>query len=165
MWRAMPIATSRLQTLVILALAALLWPRMASSAWEVDAHGDCVRTWTAESLLRGPTALANAPLAPIRSAVGGAILARDDLTTGGVRRVLLLGPTLTVMGGAMGFVDTGVWLVTGLADTVTGGYFETTPDEATPLSVAPITPLFVPDARRPAHVAAHQDPCGRPLGP
>ena len=146
---------------VALALCALLYPRGAWSAWVVDAQGECVRTWTATSLLRGPAALANAPLAPFRSAAGGAVLARDDPAPGGVRRALMLGPTLTVMGGAMGLIDTGVWLVTGLADTVTGGYFECAPDEATALSVAPITPLFVADGRHPAH----QDRCGRAPAP
>jgi hypothetical protein len=42
----------------------------------------------------------------------------------------------------MGLVDTGVWLFTGLADTLTGGYFAIAPELATHLSVEPITPAF-----------------------
>jgi len=37
-------------------------------------------------------------------------------------------PTLAVVGGAIGLVESVVWLGTGLTDTATGGYFETGPD-------------------------------------
>jgi len=57
----------------------------------------------------------------------------------------------------MGLVESGVWLATGLADTLTGGYFAIAPEAATEPSVAPIRPLFAPDPKRPA-----TDPCGRP---
>ena len=97
--------------------------------------------WTADSLLRGPTAIVNAPLAPVRTAIGGARVATDDPVPG-VKRKIMLAPLLTLGGGAMGLVDAGVWLVTGLADTLTGGYFAIAPDQATHLSLEPITPPF-----------------------
>ena len=97
--------------------------------------------WTPASLLRGPTAIANAPLVPFRTAAGGTRVALDDPVEGTKRKVLLV-PLLAVAGGGMGLVDAGVWLVAGLADTVTGGWFALAPEQATHLSVEPITPRF-----------------------
>jgi hypothetical protein len=97
--------------------------------------------WTADALLRGPTAIANAPLVPVRTAVGGAQLATNDPVADTTRKIMLT-PLLTLAGGAMGFVETGVWLMAGLADTLTGGYFAIAPEQATHLSVDPITPPF-----------------------
>jgi hypothetical protein len=97
--------------------------------------------WTSASLLRGPTAILNAPLVPFRTAAGGAHLALDDPAPG-VKGKIMLTPLLTVVGGAMGLVDATVWLLSGLADTFTGGYFALAPEPATHLSVAPITPPF-----------------------
>jgi len=106
------------------------------------AHASEARpSWTADALLRGPTAIANAPLAPVRTAIGGARVALNDPVPGTKGKIMLV-PLLTLGGGAMGFVDAGVWLVTGLADTLTGGYFAIAPDPATHLSVEPITPSF-----------------------
>src|SRR5690242_9455935 len=83
------------------------------------AHATAGRpSWTASSMLRGPTAIVNAPLAPVRTAIGGAHVAIDDPVPG-VKRKIMLAPLLTLGGGAMGLVDAGVWLVTGLADTLT----------------------------------------------
>jgi hypothetical protein len=97
--------------------------------------------WTSASLLRGPTAMANAPLVPFRSAAGGAHVALDDPVAGVKRRIILV-PALTLGGGAMGLVDAGLWLVAGLADTFTGGYFALAPEPATHFSLDPIRPAF-----------------------
>jgi len=106
------------------------------------AHADTESApWTAASLLRGPTAIANAPFVPFRSAVGGAHVALDD-PVAGVKRRMILVPALTLGGGAMGLVDAGVWLVSGLADTFTGGYFALAPEPATHFSLDPIRPAF-----------------------
>jgi hypothetical protein len=125
--------------------------------WVVNERGDCVHEWTAASLGRGPAAMLNALAVPFRSAAGGVQIALDDPAKGGLKRKLLLTPTLATVGGAMGLVEAGLWLGTGLADTVTGGYFAIAPEEATELSISPIRPLFAPAGRRPA-----KDPCGRP---
>ena len=98
-------------------------------------------TWTSASLLRGPTAILNAPLVPVRTAVGGAHLALDDPVPSTKRKIMLT-PLLTLGGGAMGLIDAGVWLLSGLADTFTGGYFALAPEPATHLSLAPMTPPF-----------------------
>jgi len=105
------------------------------------AHAEDHAPWTADALLRGPTAIVNTPLVPVRTAIGGAQLATDD-PVADTKRKIMLTPLLTLAGGAMGLVDAGVWLMAGLADTLTGGYFAIAPEQATHLSVEPITPPF-----------------------
>jgi hypothetical protein len=117
-------------------LAALLAPPASLAHADADAA-----PWTSASLLRGPTAIVNAPLVPFRSAVGGAHVALDDPVPGTKRKIMLV-PLLTLGGGAMGLVDAGVWLLGGLADTLTGGYFAIAPEPATHLSLEPMTPPF-----------------------
>ena len=138
----------------------VLWSMLqadgAAARWVVNERGDCVAEWTAGSLVRGPAAMLNALLVPFRSAAGGVQLALDDPAKGGVKRKVLLTPTLAIIGGGMGLVEAGVWLGTGLADTLTGGYFALAPEPATELSLAPVRPMFAPDNRRPT-----TDPCGR----
>src|SRR6266436_818833 len=102
------------------ALAVIvLWASGALAAWVVNERGECVRAWTPASLVRGPAAMVNAPLLPLRSAVGGVL------------------------------VESVIWLGTGLTDTATGGYFEMAPDEATRLGVEPVRPTFIAAAPRP----------------
>jgi hypothetical protein len=139
----------------VLLLMALAIPGLARAAWVVNERGECVEEWTSASLARGPAAIVNAPLLPVRSAVGGVVLARDDKSPGKGRSVLLP-PLLAIAGGGMGLVESCIWLGTGLVDTVTGGYFAVAPDDATELSVEPVQPMFVPDARREV-----TDRCGR----
>jgi hypothetical protein len=134
-------------------------PTTTLGAWVVNERGACVRSWTPASLARGPAAMLNAPLLPFRSAAGGVVLARDDRSPG-VRGKILLPPMLAVAGGAMGLVESGIWLGAGLVDTATGGYFEVAPEEATHLDIRPITPAFVADARRP--VTSRCDASRRP---
>ena len=127
----------------------------AGAAWVVDAQGACVQQWQAADLGRGPSAVANAPLLPVRTAVGGFQLARDDRAPGALRKVMLPA-MLTLGGGAMGVLESLVWVGTGVADTLTGGFFAIAPDEATHLSVAAVRPGFAPPP------PATTDPCGRP---
>jgi hypothetical protein len=135
---------------ILLALLLGVPPGTGRAAWVVNGEGDCVREWTPQSLARGPTAMLNAPLVPVRSAAGGVLLARTDRTPNpGLPRRILLPPLLAVVGGGMGLVETVVWLGTGLVDTVTGGYLEVAPEEATHLAVAPLAPAFS-ESRAPA---------------
>ena len=76
---------------------------------------------------------------------------------------ILLPPTLAVVGGGIGLVESVVWLGTGLTDTATGGYFEMAPDEATCLGVEPVRPTFIAAALRPPRESG--DRCGRRTGP
>jgi hypothetical protein len=123
----------------------------AGAAWVVDGAGRCVREWTAASMGRGPTAMLEAPTAPFRTAAG---VFTEMTPSPGAWGVPLCG--LAFVGG---LVDTVAWLGTGLADTLTGGYWEIAPREATVLGVTPLEPPF---ARR-SPAAPPRDPCGRPL--
>src|SRR6185503_12166265 len=126
-----------------LAAVLALWTSGAHAVWVRNAEGDCVREWTSDSLARGPTAMLNAPLVPFRSAVGGVLLAGTDRTPNpGLPRRILLPPLLAVVGGGMGLLESGIWLGTGLFDTLTGGYLEAAPDEATHLAAGPLAPAF-----------------------
>jgi len=145
-----------------LLVTVVLWASGARAAWVVNETGECVRAWTPASLGRGPAAMLNAPLLPLRSAVGGVLVARDDRSPG-MKGKILLPPMLAVVGGAIGLVESAVWLGSGLTDTATGGYFEIAPEEATRLGVEPVRPPFLPDARRPLRESA--DRCGRRTGP
>jgi len=143
---------------VAVPLMVVLWASGALAAWVVNERGECVRAWTPASLVRGPAAMLNAPLLPLRSVVGGVLAARDDRSPG-MQAKILLPPTLAVVGGAMGLVESVIWFGTGLTDTVTGGYFEIAPDEATRFAVGPVRPPFGGDGRRPPREWA--DRCGR----
>src|SRR6266705_2603719 len=125
----------------------------ALAAWVVNERGECVRAWTPASLVRGPAAMVNAPLLPLRSVVGGVLVARDDRSPG-MQGKILLPPTLAVVGGAMGLVESVIWLGTGLTDTATGVYFEIAPAEATQLAHEPVRPPGGGDARAPLRESA-----------
>ena len=101
----------------------------------------------------------NAPLLPFRAAAGGFLLARDDPQPG-LQRKIVLAPLLTLAGGAMGLVESGIWLGAGLADMATGGYFEVAPEEATELSLAPERSSLGSDSPGVRREAA-KDRCGR----
>jgi hypothetical protein len=139
---------------LLLAVIAVTVAQPALGAWVVDEHGDCVETWTPDSLLRGPTAIINAPLVPVRSAIGGVRMARGRAGLSGYQGTVLLPPLLAVGGGATGLVEGLIWAVSGLADTVTGGALALAPAEATRLSVEPMTPLGLGPGRAPV------DHCG-----
>ncbi|HLK13031.1 MAG TPA: hypothetical protein VKW76_16770 [Candidatus Binatia bacterium] len=122
----------------------------AGAAWVVDGAGRCVREWTPASMGRGPTAMLEAPTAPFRTAAG---VFTEMTPSPGAWGAPLAG--LAFVGG---LVDTVAWLGTGLADTLTGGYWEIAPREATALGLAPLRPPFARAPQTPP-----QDPCGRRL--
>ena len=132
----------------------------ASAAWVVDAQGKCVEQWSPESLVRGPTAMLMAPTAPFRNAAG--VFAYAPPPEPGTKAGFdPWEPVVAVLSGTAGVIDTGVWLGTGLADTVTGGYFAIAPYSATQLSLDPLIPPLTSDAQRHAIEAKRPDPCGR----
>jgi hypothetical protein len=144
--------------LVAFLTVVVLRGSLASAEWVVNSRGECVREWTSASLGRGPAAMLNAPLLPFRSAVGGVLEARENPGPG-LRGKILLPPILAFGGGAMGLVESLIWLGTGLADTVTAGYFELAPEEATRLAVDPVRPAFLT-----AVAQGSTDHCGRRSG-
>ena len=105
-------------------------------------------------MLRGPSAIGNAVLAPFRSSSGAVRWAVNDSTARSTLGRIVRVPALGGISFVFGFIDTAQWLATGLADTLTGGYFEFAPDEAAHLSVAPLQPFFVPGPR------PDRPPCG-----
>jgi hypothetical protein len=132
----------------------------ASAEWVVDANGKCVEQWSPGSLLRGPTAMLMAPTAPFRHAAG--VFTYETPSPGaGKEGFDPWGPVTAVLSGTAGVIDTGVWLGTGLADTLTGGYFHIAPYRATQLSLDPLIPPLVSEAQRNAIEAKRPDPCGR----
>ena len=131
----------------------------ASAAWVVDAKGRCVAQWSPDSLVRGPTAMLMAPTAPFRNAAG--VFAYGPPPEPGSRGFDFWVPVVAVLSGTAGVIDTGVWFGTGLADTVTGGYFAIAPYRATQLSLDPLIPPLTSDAQRQAIEAKRPDPCGR----
>ncbi len=130
----------------------------ALAAWVVNERGECVREWTPASLARGPAVIVNAPLLPVRTAVGGVQVAREDKTPG-MKGKVLLPPMLAIAGGGMGLAESLIWVGTGLVDTLTGGYFAVAPEEATELSVEPVRPAFLASTASPTGATA--DRCGR----
>ena len=153
------------QLLVLLILAGTLQPPSdAKGAWIVDEQGYCVNEWRARNLLRGPIAITNSPFLPLRSAAGGILFFWDGANGDSVWRVPLYGTPSALVCGTLGIFESAVWVSTGFADTVTGGYFELAPDDAIHMSLRPMEPLFIPDARRPAWSWGWEDRCGRPIG-
>lgn len=140
--------------------AVLALTPTARAAWVVDAGGACIERWQSEDLLRGPTAIVNAPLLPLRTLAGGAEYAWNT-EEWWPYQIAILGPAATLFAGAAGAVEATWWVLTGLADTLTGGAFALAPDGATELSLAPKIPAMLADA----HPTPATDPCGRPLTP
>jgi hypothetical protein len=143
---------------VIFLAAALMAPAgVACAAWTVDASGACVEQWVARDVLRGPTAIVNAPLLPFRQLAGGAEYAwnREEWSPW---QIAVLGSAATGASGAWGVIESVWWTATGLADTLTGGYFALAPEEATQLSIHPEASRVLTDAG-----PAPTDQCGRPL--
>ena len=103
----------------------LATPALAGSEWERNEDGECVRVWTASELGRGPIAMTNGLILPVRELVGG--------WKGGAAGIAL-SPVSAVAGV---FEGTG-WIISGLLDTVTGGAFAISPDGMARLRFEPV---------------------------
>jgi hypothetical protein len=117
-----------------------------------------VQKWAPSDLARGPAAIINAPLLPVRTLIGGAQYAWNNQQWWW-SHVFLLGPAATGASGALGAFEGVWWVCTGAADLLTGGYFELAPKEAVQLSVQPELSSAMTGPRP----APTEDPCGRPL--
>lgn len=151
---------SRPRFIRTLTIVAVLCARagVAHCAWTVDAGGACVRKWAPSDLLRGPVAIVNAPLRPVRGAAGAAEYAWNKSEWRWWYTVVL-GSAVTGVGAAAGLVEGVWWVGTGLADTLTGGYFEITPEGALDRSVRPeLSTVIAGSAPAPT-----EDRCGRSL--
>lgn len=129
----------------VLVLALVCGPLTARAAWVRDASGQCKHQWSSDDLTRGPVAILNAPLAPVRSAMGAVRWVReDDKSPRTPTARFLMVPVLGLFGAGAGLIDTMAWFITGLGDTLTGGAFAIAPEEATRLSMEPLVPFFAP---------------------
>ena len=148
-----------LRTLIIL-VALIAQAVVAQCAWKVNAEGTCEREWESSDLLRGPGAIVNAPLLPVRQMAGGAEYAWDKKEWRWFYTAVL-GTAVTGVSGAFGMLEGAWWVVTGAADTLTGGYFEIAPERATTFGVTPeLSQAFAGAPPTPT-----EDHCGRALVP
>jgi hypothetical protein len=109
-------------------------------------------------MLRGPLAIVYAPFQPVRTTIGGAEYAWNK-TEWRWWYTAVLGSAVTGVAAAGGVVEGLWWIGTGLADTLTGGYFEITPERALDRSVRPeLSPVITGAPKAPT-----EDRCGRPL--
>jgi hypothetical protein len=144
---------------LIVVVVMLARAGIAGGAWVVGADDTCVEQWASSDLLRGPTAIANGPLLPLRTLAGGAQYAWNS-PEWWPWQIGIMGPAVTLVSGAGGMVEGLWWIGTGVADTLTGGYFALAPEPATHLSLAPHVSRVIADAAPPPK----EDHCGRPLG-
>ena len=81
---------------------------------------------------------------PVRSAVGGGqVAAGGQPGSDKIAITVLSWPALVAGGFAIGVVEMPIWLLTGLADTVTLGSFDVVPDTAKALTLASVRPRFL----------------------
>lgn len=146
--------------LLLLALALAIPAGVARGAWSVDEAGVCVKRWGASDMLNGPTAILNGPILPFRQMAGGAAYAWNT-PEWWPWQIAVMGPGVTLFSGAAGLLEGTWWITTGLADTLTGGYFGLSPEPATELSIAPQVSTMIADAGPPPPPTT--DRCGRPL--
>ena len=142
-------AAGRWRHLLVVSLLALSAPGTALAAWVLDEAGTCVGVWSAASLVQGPTAIASGTVLPVRCGIGGLTIVPDDLGTWGP----LAKAGGILISGAFGALEGVTWIGRGLADTVTGGYFDLSPERATKWSWSPTLPFPRPLVDR----------CGRPI--
>jgi hypothetical protein len=137
----------RLAARLALAALGLAFAPPVRAGWTVNATGDCVETWVAPPAAQGPVAMLNALALPVRSAVGGGQVAAAGDQSGHATLALtvLSWPALVVAGFGIGVVEMPIWLVTGLADTVTLGSLDLVPDAAKALTLASVRPRFLPE--------------------
>ena len=135
----------RLAALLPLAALSLAFAPPARAGWTVNATGECVEAWVAPPEAQGPVAMLNSLALPVRAAVGGGQVAAGDQPGGNkVAFTVLSWPALVAGGFAIGVVEMPIWLLTGLADTVTLGSLDVVPDAAKALTFASVRPRFLP---------------------
>ena len=100
----------------------------AVDLWVGDGSGQCVKSWSPASLVRGPRAMLGALLLPFRSLAGG--------FTGGVAAAVLSPFSLVV-----GLAEAGSWFIAGALDTATAGSLGLAPTGATQLTLRPLKQL------------------------
>ena len=111
----------------------------------MNATGDCVEAWVAPPGAQGPVAMLNSFALPIRAAVGGGQVAAAGSQSGkdNLALTVFTWPVLVLTGFAIGGIEMPIWLLTGLADTVTLGSLDLVPGSAKALTLASVRPRFL----------------------
>jgi len=136
-----------------------------SAAWVVDAQGNCVRAWDPKALENGPSAVADAPLVPVRYAAGGVQELREPGLPGYTGDSAFFRTIYVPLTFASSMQDAMTRITFGVADTVTGGYFHLTGDDPDTFTVHP-TPLGVLGAVESSPLDPRPlDACGREVYP
>ena len=115
----------------LVALAAE--PAYGRSTWERNDAGECVRVWSAAELGRGPIAMTNGILLPIREAVGGSADGVHVQTRSAwdVLRVFGAGIEVPSSHLAAGIVEPVAWAMAPEKRVITIRSSEKRPDDAT----------------------------------
>jgi hypothetical protein len=148
----------RLVPTLLIGAALIAQTTVAQCAWTVGADGTCVRQWAPSDLLRGPVAIANAPLQPVRTTVAGAQYAWNK-SEWWPWPGPILSAAVTGASAVFGVFEGTWWALTGMADLLTGGYFEISPERATQRSVEPTLSEAIAGTPLPPT----EDRCGRTL--
>ncbi len=128
----------------LLAACTLAAAPAARAGWVLNATGECTRAWIAPPAAQGPVAMLNALPLPFRQAAGGGQVAATTETTGkSAVATGLAWPALIFGGFGVGLVEAPIWLVTGLADTLTLGAFDVVPNDAKALTLTTVRPRFL----------------------
>ena len=146
----------RVMRTMMVGIALITRAGVAQCAWTVSADGTCVQEWTLRDLLRGPAAIVNGPLLPVRTTIGGAEYGWNKKE----RRwseTWLLGPAVTGASAGAGAFEGLWWVTTGVADLLTGGYFHIAPEHATEISLQPELSTVIAGPPPPPT----EDRCGR----
>ncbi len=152
---------------VAMVFACVLVASVRASSWAnwvVDENGQCVEKWVPSDAVQGPTAIINGVMMPVRSVAGAIYLGGTCVFDNNCKiRVseVWMAPVFLVLSTVAGIIEGTSWVVRGAGDTITGGAFHLTPDEAGKLSIMPVIQL--PDARRTPYEWGYEDRCGRPL--
>jgi hypothetical protein len=152
------VARMRLVRTLVIGAALIAPASVAQCAWMVSADGTCVQEWAPSDLLRGPAAIVNAPLQPVRTTAGGAEYAWNKKDWGWWYKTVL-GSAVAGVSAAAGLVEGLWWVGTGAADLLTGGYFHIAPERATDFDMQPELSTVISGAAP----APTEDPCGRAL--
>jgi len=155
----------RCSSLFIGGLFFFLCTTAIAGEWVVDENGRCVEKWSPSSLERGPVAVGDAPLVPMRVAAGAGPELRQPGRpgfTGDSFFFRALYVPLNLVTGVQAALSQASF---GVMDVATGGYFGFADDDPKSFTVKPeplgvLGPLGVP------RLAPHPiDACGRVVYP
>ena len=148
-------------TLALIAVAVA----PASAEWVVNADGRCVEVWSADALERGPLAIADSPLVPVRYAGGAVEELREPSEPGYSGDSNVLRALYTPLAAVTALQDSFARATLGVMDVLTGGFFDLAGDEPNALTTE-ATPLGVLGPLDPPALVAHpRDECGREVYP